>query len=233
MNVDERVGQNIRKYRMAYNMTLKELAVLLHKSVSTVSKYEKGDISLDMSTFVELSRILKVSPLAIIGDETAKEEEECRYAEKIEKLYMYSYDAIGKVIIKSVIEQQVVEGNGNRYKVHLFKDVSEIREPGDCSGLYTGEYEKEGFIGTYMLHNQALKSEHIMISCVNNLVNPGQQLALVSGLSNYTMLPITFKAVISEKEIVNKEKLMNLLTFNKDDIKQMKQINYLTIQNMK
>lgn len=41
MNVDERVGQNIRKYRMAYNMTLKELAVLLHKSVSTVSKYEK------------------------------------------------------------------------------------------------------------------------------------------------------------------------------------------------
>ena len=71
MNVDERVGQNIRKYRMAYNMTLKELAVLLHKSVSTVSKYEKGDISLDMSTFVELSRILKVSPLAIIGDETA------------------------------------------------------------------------------------------------------------------------------------------------------------------
>ena len=42
-----------------------------------------------------------------------------------------------------------------------------------------------------------------------------------------------FEAVISEKEIVNKEKLMNLLTFNKDDIKQMKQINYLTIQNMK
>ena len=84
-----------------------------------------------------------------------------------------------------------------------------------------------------MLHNQALKSEHIMISCVNNLVNPGQQLALVSGLSNYTMLPITFKAVISEKEIVNKEKLMNLLTFNKDAIKQMQQINYLTIQNMK
>ena len=27
MNVDEKVGRNIRKYRMAYNMTLKELAV--------------------------------------------------------------------------------------------------------------------------------------------------------------------------------------------------------------
>ena len=96
MNVDEKVGRNIRKYRMAYNMTLKELAVRLHKSVSTVSKYEKGDISLDISTFLELSKIFKVSPLAIIGDEIAEEEEECTYAETIEKLYMYSYDGIGK-----------------------------------------------------------------------------------------------------------------------------------------
>lgn len=65
MNVDEKVGRNIRKYRMAYNMTLKELAVRLHKSVSTVSKYEKGDISLDISTFLELSKIFKVSLLQL------------------------------------------------------------------------------------------------------------------------------------------------------------------------
>ena len=141
MNVDEKVGRNIRKYRMAYNMTLKELAVRLHKSVSTVSKYEKGDISLDISTFLELSKIFKVSPLAIIGDEIAEEEEECTYVETIEKLYMYSYDGIGKVIVKSVIEQQAVEGKNNKYKVHLFNDVSEVKEPGECGGLYTGEYE--------------------------------------------------------------------------------------------
>ena len=55
----------------------------------------------------------------------------------------------------------------------------------------------------------------------------------MSGLSNYTMLPVTFKAVISEKEIVNKEKLMNLLAFNKEDLKLMKQMNYLTIQNIR
>ena len=69
---------------------------LIHISVS---KYEKGDISLDISTFLELSKIFKVSPLAIIGDEIAEEEEECTYAETIEKLYMYSYDGIGKVCL--------------------------------------------------------------------------------------------------------------------------------------
>ena len=76
MNVDEKVGRNIRKYRMAYNMTLKELAVRLHKSVSTVSKYEKGDISLDISTFLELSKIFKVSPLA--RSEERRVGKECR-----------------------------------------------------------------------------------------------------------------------------------------------------------
>ena len=57
------------------------------KCLSAVEKkYEKGDISLDISTFLELSKIFKVSPLAIIGDEIAEEEEECTYAETIEKL---------------------------------------------------------------------------------------------------------------------------------------------------
>ena len=69
MNVDKIVGENIRKYRTAYNMTLKELSLKLHKSISTVSKYEKGDISLDLPTFMELSRIFKVSPSLLLGGE--------------------------------------------------------------------------------------------------------------------------------------------------------------------
>ena len=52
MNIDKILGSNIRKYRTARNMTLKELSEKLHKSISTVSKYEKGDISLDIPTFI-------------------------------------------------------------------------------------------------------------------------------------------------------------------------------------
>ena len=86
MNVDEKVGRNIRKYRMAYNMTLKELAVRLHKSVSTVSNTKKGIFHWIFRHFLNCLRFFKVSPLAIIGDEIAEEEEECTYAETIEKI---------------------------------------------------------------------------------------------------------------------------------------------------
>lgn len=48
-------------------------------------------------------------------------------------MYMYSYDGIGKVILKSLIEQQAVEGKNNKYKVHLFNDVSEVKNRGNVA----------------------------------------------------------------------------------------------------
>lgn len=68
MNIDEIIGNNLKKYRTAYNMTLKDLSEQLHKSISTISKYEKGNISLDMPTFIELAHIFDISPSLLLGE---------------------------------------------------------------------------------------------------------------------------------------------------------------------
>ena len=69
MSIDKRVGTNIKKYRLAYKMTLEELAKQIHKSKSTISKYEKGLISLDMATLEEISQVLKVAPSQLLAAE--------------------------------------------------------------------------------------------------------------------------------------------------------------------
>ena len=74
-------------------------------------------------------------------------------------------------------------------------------------------------------------SEHVFISCIHNLVNSNQQIGLMSGLSNYTMLPITLKVLISNTEITNKDWLIQQLVFSKEDYKLMKKTNYLSLQN--
>ena len=84
---------------------------------------------------------------------------------------------------------------------------------------------------TYILHNQIAELEYVLISCVDNLVNPYQQLGLISGLSNYTMFPVTFKTIISSIEITNKDVLEEELQFSKDDFKAMKRNQCLTILN--
>ena len=42
------VGQRIRLYRKTKNLTIETFAGMIHKSKATVSKYENGDISIDI-----------------------------------------------------------------------------------------------------------------------------------------------------------------------------------------
>lgn len=233
MNVDKIVGNNIRKYRTAYNMTLKELAERLHKSISTISKYEKGDISLDLPTFVELAEIFRIPHAALLHAESAPagQAEAAPSPSEVERLYMYTYDTRARQILLSVIEQHPSATERGVFHAQMFNDVKDPAAPGDCAGLYSGTYTASDFIGTYFLQNQVAASEYVMISCVNNLVNPGQQLGLISGLSNYTMLPISFKVLISSTLIPNRESILDSLRFSKEDFAMMKKTNYLSILN--
>lgn len=231
MNIDKILGSNIRKYRTARNMTLKELSEKLHKSISTVSKYEKGDISLDIPTFIETAEILEVSPSLLLNREETTAPAENIYASSTSVLYMYTYDSKSKYIVQSLIEQCPSLTVPNTYKVHMFNDVKDFAHPGNCSGLYTGEHTKDGFLETYLLHNEISQTEHVMISCINNLINPNLQVGLVTGLSNYTMLPVSFKTVISNTELTNKKSLLELLIFSKEDLQMIRKTNYFSVQN--
>ena len=54
------IGQRIRLYRKSNGLTLEELAARIHKSKSSVSKYESGDIAVDVETLVEIANALGI-----------------------------------------------------------------------------------------------------------------------------------------------------------------------------
>ena len=60
--VNEHIGGRIRMYRKARGMTLQQLADSIHKSRASVSKYENGEITLDVETLFEIAQVLMVSP---------------------------------------------------------------------------------------------------------------------------------------------------------------------------
>ena len=51
--VNIRVGERIRRERKNRRMTLQQLADRIHKSRASMSKYEKGEVSLDVETLTE------------------------------------------------------------------------------------------------------------------------------------------------------------------------------------
>ena len=48
------IGNKIRQFRQSRKMTLDELAPAIYKSRATLSKYERGEISIDIDTLYEL-----------------------------------------------------------------------------------------------------------------------------------------------------------------------------------
>ena len=59
------VGAQIRRYRKNRQMTLQQLADRIHKSRASVSKYETGEVSLDIVTLTEIARVLELSLIHI------------------------------------------------------------------------------------------------------------------------------------------------------------------------
>lgn len=60
------VGTRIKHFRKAQNLTIEELARAISKSKSAVSKYENGQISIDIETLRDIAEALKINVSQII-----------------------------------------------------------------------------------------------------------------------------------------------------------------------
>ena len=60
MEILEHVGERIRLFRKHQNLTLEELAYIIHKSPSTLCKYERGSVNIDILTLSEIANALDV-----------------------------------------------------------------------------------------------------------------------------------------------------------------------------
>ena len=62
MRISEEIGKKINIFRKKKGWTVQELGDAICKSKATVSKYEKGQISLDVDTLYDIAAALGVSP---------------------------------------------------------------------------------------------------------------------------------------------------------------------------
>ena len=65
-NIQLYVGENIRKMRLARGLSLEEVAARIFKSKSTVSKYERGTIAIDIATLEDLAEVFDVHPAQLL-----------------------------------------------------------------------------------------------------------------------------------------------------------------------
>ena len=61
------LGENIKKARKEKKMTQKELAEKIHRTESSIRKYEKGIIQIPNDIIEKIAIALNISPLDLVG----------------------------------------------------------------------------------------------------------------------------------------------------------------------
>ena len=123
------VGKRIRLYRKMKNMTIEVFAGLINKSKATVSKYENGDIAIDIETLFIIANALDISVNQLIDYDKEAEETETRVdlsgrRHGKTRMYLYFYDGRRSRIVRNVIDIRGTGENG-MFSADLYADVDD------------------------------------------------------------------------------------------------------------
>ncbi len=228
------VGKRIRLYRQAKNLSLTELSNRIHKSKSTLSKYENGQISIDIETLFEIATILQVSPAQLIGVSEEKKfvapETDAPKVHSITKKYMYMYDGRTTKIQRSYIE---IQETGEDYRpATLFYNVPSFDKYEQCKALYYGTVYDHNFVTNYSLQNQSNNMENVSMCIVNPFELNEYRYGMIAGISARNLLPVCAKFILSDNILTENSDLKQNLILSKEDIRLSKRFNMFVLDQM-
>ena len=228
------VGKRIRLYRKMKNMTIEFFANLIGKSKATVSKYENGDISIDIETLFVIAEALDVSIAQLIDYEHMKNQmdsstnaEGKHYAKT--RMYLYFFDGRRGRIVKNVVD---IRGNGENgvFSADLYADLEDYENYYRCKYLYHGTMRRYDTFTNFHFENQNNKMERVFLYAINSFSHTGRMIGMFSGLSTQPMLPASFKFILSPDIMEENEEMQELLKFSKEDIRSMKKLNMFVVK---
>ena len=227
------IGKKIRTFRKSRNMTLEELARIVCKNKSTLSKYETGEIVLDIETIYEISRALNIhveqllycTPERVpIRDQGAHP----AFFSGLTQFYSYYYDGRVNRIVPAVFDVLLLSED-HRYKIMMYMNFADFDSYQNCATSCWGYMEHYDAITNITLTNQASPMERAFCQILATFTTSDTIWGLFTGLSVRPMMPVAIKMLISKKRLAMDESLMRRLKVTKEDIRLMKHYNMMTV----
>lgn len=215
----EYIGSQIKMFRKIKKLTIEDLAKMINKSKSTVSKYESGEIAIDIVTLFDISRALNINILNLIDYEDEKNiDTNQTYFWQANHLYMYHQ--IGKKLYCSLLKLKKEEDNSKALATLYYK-VSDENNPNSCECVYQGYMSLYNNILNFNLTNCLYDSESVLINFFIPMKKVTSAVGLISGLEGISLRPTSYKVALS-KDTLSEEKQREMLQLSKDVIKRLK-----------
>ena len=237
--LNEHIGAHIRSYRKMKGLTLQQLADIIHKSRATVSKYENGEITLDVVTLYEIAEALEVT-LNQLADYHPREEETApavlEYDSEspffqADRLYFYFYDGRYDRLKTGVIDvHKNIVGEDGSCEAAMF--LRSTTPSGRSSELhYTGNVLYSDMLIRFNFLNQYNKLEQDLLYIFNPLELRDYTEGLLCGISSADLMPCAFRCIVGLTPNEEYAQLRELLKIKPAELRRWQKLNMLIVDN--
>lgn len=224
------VGANIRTFRKLQHMTQQDLANKLCKSLACISKYEKGNIAIDLHILYQISDALQIPPSLLFPQSESNEALLSASFESLPSLFRHSSLYLYTLSTKKVeVVSSVIELHPERMEATAYYATSDF-------GCYkeSAAYVMLGSIYSSQenvrLHfsNPLLKSDFMFLCFRISDLIAGNCLGLFTALNSQHRF-CSSKCFVSSTRIQDLNSLKTKLLIGKDEIQLLKKQNVLAL----
>lgn len=230
------IGKQIRMYRKVQGLTLQQLADMIHKSRATVSKYETGEISVDVDTLYDISFALRISMNQLTDYEPdikwveEKKPEMMRKSPFFEAKRLYFYDGRYKRLKDGIIDIYQSKEHPGNYNASL--SINTVTPNGRSSAVYyTGKVVYSDMLIRFSFVNQYNTLEEDLLYIFNPLEFRDFTEGLLCGISSTDLIPCAFKCLVTLNPQEATEELREQLLLTKKEIQRFQKMNMLIVDN--
>jgi len=236
--ISTHIGGRIKMYRKVQGLTIQDLADRIHKSRASVSKYENGEVVLDVETLFEISRVLHVGVSQLADYRQPQEMPEPAAAQtsagkspfyEADRLYFYFYDGRYRRLKDGVIDISGSEARGSR-KATL--SISTITPNGRSSeSYYSGDVIYSDMLIRFSFVNQLNSLEEDLLYIFNPLELRDYTEGLLCGISSADFKPCAFKCIVTLAPQSMDDDFRRQLMITPKEMNRWKKLNMMLIDN--
>ena len=228
-----KIGSLIRQFRQSKALTIEELAERINKSRATLSKYEKGDIVLDVDTLYDISDALGIQAEQLLyrkNKEFSFNNKRINpgFFQNIEQFYAYFYDGRNKKINRSIIDI-IRNSDVNSYEVAMYMNCSDLNNYNKSENTYWGFMEHYDTMTLLEVTNQDTPTEKASIQILASFLDAEVKWGLWNGVSSRPLMPVALKMLFSKKALKEDKELVQLLKVSKEDYQNLKYYNFFCV----
>ena len=231
--VAQEIGSKIRYFRKKKGMTIQELAELIHKGKSAVSKYEKGQIIIDIITLYDIAETLGVHTEQLLYNKPPEKFSRTlsnvpAFFRNLTQFYMFFFDGRNNTLNRSVIDVYDPTSE-NEYKVMMYMNVQDYNHYQNCENTYWGFLRHYDTLSSLELHNRDNPIEILIINLMASFLDSNEKWGLFTGISSRPLMPVALKALFTKIPLKESRELIQKLKISKDDFRLVKLYNMLTV----